>query len=119
LIAYRSKEELFLDIILQNKWVILLVLEVLAWASTFFMLFARYRLASQPLFRIGAFLTVLTGVVPQVALGIINLFAEKKLDLFTLIIVVLIVYGATLGRKKIKQLDQWAQRKFSKTGSSS
>ncbi|MBW7460030.1 hypothetical protein K0U00_38810, partial [Paenibacillus sepulcri] len=101
-----------MNFILDNKWFILLMLEVLAWASTFFMVFARYRLGSKPLFRIGAILTVLTGVLPQVTLGIVNFIVEKKLDLFTFVIVLLILYGSTLGRKKIKQLDDWAKRKF-------
>ncbi|MFC5647622.1 hypothetical protein ACFPYJ_00465 [Paenibacillus solisilvae] len=106
-----------MDFILENKWFILLALEVLAWSSTFFMMFTRYRLGSTFLFRIGALLTVLTGVIPQVVLGIINLVVEHKFDLFTFIIVFLIIYGATLGRKKIKQLDVWAQRKFAKVKS--
>ena len=104
--------------IMNNKWAVLLALEALAWSSTFFMLYARYRLASRMLFRIGVALTVLTGVIPQVSLGLVNLFREKTLDLFTLIIVLLIVYGATLGRKNVKKLDAWANRKFSKTDTS-
>lgn len=103
-----------MNYIVDNKWLILLFLEVLAWSSTFFMLYARYRIGSRILFKIGAFLTVMTGVIPQVLLGIINFWTTRELDMFTLIIVILLVYGATLGRKKIKQLDQWAQRKFSK-----
>lgn len=100
--------------IIQYKWAILLGLEVLAWASTFFMLYARYRAQSNILFRIGAALTVLTGVIPQVLLGIVNLVSLQTLDLFTAIIVLLILYGATIGRKQIKRLDKWAQTKFAK-----
>ena len=103
-----------IELLIQYKWAILLGLEVLAWASTFFMLYARYRANSRALFRIGAVLTVGTGVIPQVLLGIVNFVTFRKLDLFTGIIVLLILYGSTIGRKHIKKLDQWAQRKFAR-----
>lgn len=102
------------EFILENRWAILAVLEVLAWSSTFFMLYARYRIGSPVLFKLGTVLTILTGVIPQILLGIINFISVGKIDIFTGIIVLLIFYGLTLGRKKIKQLDQWAQRRFSR-----
>lgn len=101
-----------MNYIIENKWLILICLEVLAWSSTFFMLYARYGLNSQTLFKVGTVLTILTGVIPQVTLGIVNFISSRKIDLFTVIIVVLIIYGSTLGRKKIKQLDLWAKNKF-------
>lgn len=101
-----------MNYIIQNRWIILVILEVLAWSSTFFMLYARYRLGSRVLFRIGTVLTIITGVIPQIGLGIVNFVYWKKVDLFTGIIVLLILYGLTLGRKEIKKLDKWAQRKF-------
>ncbi|UUZ83398.1 hypothetical protein LJK88_05775 [Paenibacillus sp. P26] len=104
----------FIDMLVHYKWAILLGLEVLAWASTFFMLYARYRANSQLLFRIGAVLTVCTGVIPQVLLGIVNFVTFRKLDLFTGIIVLLILYGSTIGRGHVKKLDRWAQRKFAR-----
>ncbi|MFC7391899.1 hypothetical protein [Scopulibacillus cellulosilyticus] len=97
---------------LEYKWYVLVGLEVLAWASTFFMFYARYGLRSNKLFKLGVFLTVITGVIPQVVIGIINFFATRELDLFTLIIVVLIIYGATIGKKHVKALDNWVQKKF-------
>lgn len=104
-----------IQILVENKWVILASLEVLAWASTFFMLFARYKFNSKTGFRIGVFLTVITGVIPQVTLGIINFIATRHVDLFTLIIVLLIIYGVTIGKKDIKRLDKWAREKYSGT----
>ncbi|MGG1680245.1 hypothetical protein ACIFOT_31735, partial [Neobacillus sp. NRS-1170] len=56
-----------------------------------------------------------TGVIPQVLMGIINFISTGKLDLFTLIIVLLIIYGLTIGKQHVKKLDAWAQRKFSKS----
>jgi hypothetical protein len=101
------------DFLVENKWAILVSLEVLAWSSTFFMLYARYGLKSSFWFKIATVLFALTGVIPQVLMGIVNFIATKKVDVFTLIIVLLILYGFTLGKNHLKKLDAWAQRKFS------
>lgn len=93
---------------------ILVVLEVLAWSSTFFLLYARYGLKSSFWFKVATVLFALTGVIPQVLMGIVNFIATKRIDVFTLIIVLLIVYGFTIGKKHVKKLDAWAQKKFSK-----
>lgn len=101
-----------MNFIMANRWIILIILEILAWSSTFFMLYARYHLRSDLLFKIGTILTIITGVIPQTILGIVNFIYLRKVDLFTSIILLLILYGFTLGRKKIKQLDAWAKKKF-------
>jgi hypothetical protein len=102
-----------LNLVIANKWLILMVLEILAWVATIFLLYARYQLKSQIWFRVAAGLVLVTGVIPQVTLGIVNYTATQEVDLFTLVIVVLIIYGMTLGKKQVKQLDAWAQKKFS------
>ena len=101
-----------MDFLIENKWVILVCLEVLAWSSTFFLLYARYGLKSDLWFKVGTILFALTGVIPQVCMGIINFIFTKKMDLFTLIIVLLILYGFTIGKRHVKKLDAWAQSKF-------
>ena len=98
--------------LVENKWVILICLEVLAWASTFFLFYARYGLQSNFWFKVGTVLFAITGVIPQVIMGIINFIVNRELDIFTLAIVLLIAYGATIGKKQVKQLDAWAQRQF-------
>ncbi|MGG3467350.1 hypothetical protein ABES02_07510 [Neobacillus pocheonensis] len=102
-----------MNFLVENKWAILVSLEVLAWSSTFFLLYARYGLKSDFWFKVATVLVVITGVIPQVSMGLINFIATKTIDLFTLIIVLLIIYGFTIGKKHIKKLDTWAQRKFS------
>ncbi len=101
-----------MSLFLEYRWLILAALEVLAWTSTFFMFYARYRLKSDAWFRIGVVLTVLTGVIPQIGMGIINYIGTREIDLFTVVIVALIVYGATAGKKDIRRLDVWMQKKF-------
>ena len=99
--------------IIENKWVILLILEVFAWVATVFMFYARYKMQSSFWFRLASAMLVLTGVIPQVFLGGLSFAATKELDLFTLVIVLLIIYGCTVGKKHIRKLDNWVQRKFS------
>lgn len=103
-----------MEFLVEQKWIILGSLEILAWSATFFMLYARYGMKSHFWFRVGTILFALTGVIPQVIMGVINYISTRELDLFTLIILLLIIYGATIGKKHVKQLDTWAQTKFSR-----
>lgn len=103
-----------MDFIIENRWWLLLFFEVLAWIATIFMLFARYKLQSQSLFKWGVVLTVLTGVVPHVTLGIVNYIESRRVDVYTVVIVGLIIYGLTLGKKDIQRLDAWAKQYFAK-----
>ncbi|WP_066300282.1 hypothetical protein [Bacillus sp. FJAT-29937] len=107
-----------MNVLVDNKWLILVILEVLAWASIFFLLYARYSLKSDFWFKVAAVLVAITGVIPQVLMGIVNFIFTRKVDLFTLIILLLILYGFTIGKKHVKKLDAWAQVKFSNKGSS-
>ncbi|WP_027416291.1 hypothetical protein [Aneurinibacillus terranovensis] len=104
-----------MNFLMEYKWAILAVLEVLAWSATFFMFYARYRMKSKVWFRVSVVLLAITGVIPQVVMGIINFVMMKKLDLFTLVIVLLILYGSTIGKKQVKKLDVWVQSRFSKS----
>ncbi len=100
--------------LLEYKWIILVGLEVLAWSATFFMFYARYGMRSNLWFKVGTVLFALTGVIPQVAVGILNFMTTRTLDLFTVAIVLLIVYGFTFGKKQVKDLDAWAEKRFAK-----
>jgi hypothetical protein len=100
-------------LILENKWILLLMLEIFAWSSTFFMFYARYKMRSSFWFKTASVLFALTGVIPQVSLGIVNFIAKKELDLFSLVILLLTIYGLTIGKKQVQKLDYWAKGKFS------
>lgn len=100
-------------LIIENKWLILFILEFLAWAMTFFMLYTRYKIQSAFWFKIALILFTLTGVIPQLLLGIVNFIKFKKIDLFTLVIILLIIYSCTIGKKYLQKLDSWAKKKFS------
>ncbi|MGI6091895.1 MAG: hypothetical protein GX348_05345 [Veillonellaceae bacterium] len=100
------------NLIMENKWAILFILEILAWSATFLMLYARYKMHSQFWFKVASVILVLTGVIPQVLLGVVNFVATKEIDLFTSVIVLLIIYGLTIGRKHVQKLDSWAKKKF-------
>lgn len=98
--------------LIEYKWFILIGLEVLAWSSTFFLFYARYRLQSNFWFKVATVLFAITGVIPQVIMGIINFVIKRELDVFTSVIILLIIYGGTIGKKQVKKLDAWAQKKF-------
>lgn len=100
------------DLITENKWLILLTLEFFAWSTTFFMFYARYKMQSPFWFKTASVLFTLTGIIPQVSLGIVNFITTKELDLFTLVILLLIVYGLTIGKKQVQKLDSWAKQRF-------
>ena len=102
-----------LKLIMGNKWAILLILEFVAWSATFCMFYARYKMKSQIWFKAATIALILTGVVPQVLLGIVNFAAVGEIDLFTVVIVILIMYGLTIGKQHVKKLDAWAMKKFS------
>ena len=84
----------------------------------FFMIFSRYKLQSAFWFKVGSVVLVLTGFVPQILLGVINFFVAKELDLFSLVIVLLVIFGFTVGKNQVLRLDAWAQKKFSAHSSS-
>ena len=98
-------------LIMENKWLILLILEFFAWSLTFFMFYARYKMQSTFWFKTASMLFALTGIIPQVTLGIINYTLSQEIDLFTLVILFLIIYGLTIGKKHVKKLDSWAKQK--------
>jgi hypothetical protein len=104
------------NFIVENKWAILLALEGLAWAATVFLFYARYKMQSNFWFKVASVMLVFTGFVPQILLGVINFNETKAVDLFTLVLVVLVVlvvYGCTVGKKHVRKLDAWARVKFS------
>ncbi|WP_371373709.1 hypothetical protein [Sporomusa aerivorans] len=102
------------NFIMANKWAILLILEIFAWSFTVFMFYARYKMQSSFWFKLASAMLVLTGVIPQVLLGVLNFAATKEMDLFSLVLVLLILYGCTIGRKHVQKLDSWVQKNFVK-----
>ena len=102
------------NLIMENKWAILFILEIFAWSATIFMFYARYKMQSQFWFKVASTILILTGVIPQVLLGVVNFVATKEIDLFTLVIVLLIIYGLTFGRQHVQKLDSWAQKNLSR-----
>lgn len=102
--------------VLAYKWFILLGLEVLAWSATIWMVYARYRQRSQRLFRVAALMVMVTGVVPQLGLGVLNYIESGQVDAFSLVILLLFGYGATLGRRQVQRLDGWARQRWGAAG---
>lgn len=108
-----------MNTIMEYKWIILFALEIVAWSVTVFMFYARYRMQSILWFKISTVLFAITGVIPQIILGIVNFAMTNEIDFFTIVILLLVVYGFTLGKKQVKKLDAWAQVKFSRKSDAS
>ena len=79
-----------LEAILDYRWQLLGIFEVLAWTVTFLLFYVRYRLQSLRWFRILSVLFFCTGVIPQVSLGLVNFYQQGEVDGFTLVIVLLL-----------------------------
>ena len=110
-----TKSQYFIyNFFMENKWGVLLTLEFLAWSVTVFMFYARYKMQSSFWFKAASVMLLFTGVIPQVLLGIVNYIANREVDLFTLVVGCLIIYGLTIGKGHIKRIDAWAKIKFSK-----
>ena len=101
--------------ILLHKWELLVSFEILAWSSTFLMFYTRYFMKSNMAFKIATALVVITGIVPQISLAILDVIQEGKINIFVIVIIALIIYGATFGKQHIKNLDmtvkKWADNK--------
>lgn len=78
------------------------------------MFYARYKMQSSFWFKVASVMFLFTGVIPQVLLGVVNYIANREVDLFTLVVGWLIIYGLTIGKGHIKRIDAWAKIKFSK-----
>ena len=102
-----------MNFIMENKWAILLILELFAWSATVFMFYARYKMQSSLWFTFASAVLVCTGIIPQVLLGGLHYMETKEIDLFTLVIGLLIIYGLTIGKGHVKKVDAWAKMKFS------
>jgi hypothetical protein len=69
-----------MKVLIENKWVLLISPELLAWSSTFLLLYAWYGLKSIFWFKVAALLFTITVVIPHVLLGIVNFVLNRKVD---------------------------------------
>lgn len=101
--------------LLNYKWYLLLGLEVLAWLATFLYFYARYFTESGVLQKASLFLLLITGVIPQLCLMILNMYQTKSIGFFELVVIVLVLYSLTLGKSHIHRIDtkikNWADLK--------
>ncbi|MBT2641706.1 hypothetical protein J7I80_05685 [Bacillus sp. ISL-41] len=107
-----------MEFLITYKWLILISFEAFAWLATFYMFYARYWLQSHTQFLLSLTLAGLTGYVPHITLGILDYINSGKISFFIISIITILIIGATLGKKYIKQIDQsiqqWAIQKKKK-----
>jgi hypothetical protein len=104
-----------LEVFIHYKWYLLLVAEILAWTSTFSMFVARYWWESRLGFWVSFVLSLVTGIGIQLSIALIHVFKGGTIGIFEIVVVLLILYGCTYGKKHVKILDQkvlqWVRKK--------
>ncbi|SEC18148.1 hypothetical protein SAMN05443246_3247 [Paenibacillus sp. GP183] len=104
-----------MDLLLKYKWIILFISEILAWIFTFLMFYARYWIESKKIFIIFTVIALLTGWVPHLALMVMSFKKTKTIGLFEISIIILLIYGLTIGKKHILKMDnmvnEWTKKK--------
>lgn len=97
---------IIMDFFLKYKWEILIVCELIAWITTVYMIYARYWLNSKAQFYIFGGISIILGYVPHIGLGVLNFFHTKKIDFFSLFIVLLFTFAFTFGKKYVLKIDK-------------
>lgn len=103
-----------IHILIDYKWAILIVCELTAWLTTFYMLYARYWLKSNLQFYIFGAISLITGYFPHLFIGILNIVKFQKVDSFTIVIVILFILGITFGKKLVAKIDIGIQNYINK-----
>ncbi|WP_064091532.1 hypothetical protein [Rossellomorea aquimaris] len=104
-----------MTLLMEYKWLILLISETLAWVATIYMAYARYWLESKLQVIISGAIAVITGYIPHVLLGILDYLEHGKLQIFTLCVILLLIFGITICNKYLiiidKSIKVWLKRK--------
>lgn len=95
--------------LIEYKWWILLLSEIIAWIATFYMCFARYWLQSKMQFLIAGGIALITGYAPHIVLVILDFLKYGRFQFFSLFVVILLLLGFTLFKKYIVWVDKWIQ----------
>jgi len=96
---------MMISILLEYKWWILLSCELIAWAATFYMFYAMYWLKSNLQFIIAGLVALLTGYVPHITLAFADFLKYREINSFLVVVVILFVFGITIGRKYISKIE--------------
>lgn len=110
-----------IGIILNNKWIILIASELIAWFLLFLMGYFRYWKSSKIGFTVSTVLSVCFGYIPHFGIPILMcieegnlgaLYSSKEALLFDLLIISLILFGITKGKQLVIKIDSHFQEKF-------
>ncbi|WP_442596691.1 hypothetical protein [Neobacillus sp. D3-1R] len=95
--------------LMEYKWWILLLSEIIAWLATIYMCFARYWLQSKTQFIIWGTVAIITGYFPHITLLILDFLKYGTFHFFSIFVVILLLLGLTIFKKYIVLLDKWIQ----------
>lgn len=100
--------------LIQHKWSILLISEIIAWLLLIPTGYYRYWKDNKLLYVLSLSLSIFFGYVPHITLPIIvfiinkdinTLYKDKNSLIFIFFIFILVLYGATFGKKTILKID--------------
>jgi hypothetical protein len=91
------------------KWILAIGLEASFWIMLVAFLVLRYRFGMEGVTRFFV-IGVVLDTLGFVALGVWDFARTGEVSAYTLLIVGLVVYALTLGKKDVKRLDAWMSR---------
>ncbi|WP_048600747.1 hypothetical protein [Rubeoparvulum massiliense] len=100
-----------MDWILQNKWFFFISGEIIFWLSILGFLIGRYWFG----WRRGSWAFLLIFILSDLWLFLLGWFDFRntgKIETFQIIIVIVLIYAVTSGRKDIQRLDRWVARRL-------
>jgi hypothetical protein len=96
---------------MELKWILAIGFEVAFWAMLAAFLVLRYRYGMEGITRVFV-IGVVLDTAGILALGIWDFAETGTVSSYTLLIVALIVYSLTFGKKDMRRLDRWMARKL-------
>lgn len=105
-----------MQFIIENKWLIIISSETIAWIFTIFMAYSRYWLQSNFLFSVSTVVAVFTGWVVHITIPILEaihlgglkaVLQSKDALLFDGFIILLFILGFVFGKKYVKKIDDY------------
>lgn len=101
------------DLILQYKWLFLILGEIIFWVSLLGFFIIRYAFGQEKLSKYFIFIWLLSDVWLLI-LGILDYRKTGAFSTFQVVIIIFLFYAVTFGRNDMRKLDRWMKRKIGK-----
>lgn len=99
-----------IEFVLDYKWYFFIAGEIIFWGSLIGFLMLRYAFNLKKLSKYAVVLWLASDLW-LVTIGILDYIRSGTIDRFQIIIVIIVIYALTAGKKDFKRLDRWIQKK--------